>query len=182
MQAGTAAIAVSGGGAFGSPTGETLALNGGPKAVTFPAARAAELSKWPRYEENEKRVIIELLENNRSYGEIPLLEKELKEYLKAPYVKASPYVKAHCNGTSALMSLFFALDLPRGSEIMAPSYTAWATTAPMHLFGYVPVFIDINPRTQTFDLEYASKHLTPLTRAVMPMHSFGNPCDLDQIS
>jgi perosamine synthetase len=177
MQAGTAAIAASGGGsAVASPTGETLALNGGPKAVAFPESRAAELSKWPRYGENEKKIVVELLENNRSYNEIPALEKELKDYLKAPYVKA------HCNGTGALMSLFFALDLPRGSEIMAPSYTAWATTAPMHLFGYVPVFVDINPRTQTFDLEYAEKHLTPLTRAVIPMHSFGNPCDMDQIS
>ena len=85
------------------------------------------------------------------------------------------------NGTSALMSMFFALDLPRGSEILAPSYTAWATTAPMHIFGYVPSFVDINPRTMTFDLEYAKKRVNRWTKAVLPMHSFGNPCDMDQI-
>jgi UDP-4-amino-4-deoxy-L-arabinose-oxoglutarate aminotransferase len=89
-----------------------------------------------------------------------------------------PYHRERNHQGLGMMSLLFALDLPRGSEIMAPSYTAWATTAPMHLFGYVPVFIDISPRTQTFDLEYAEKHLIPLTRAVMPVHSFGNPCDL----
>ena len=51
----------------------------------------------------------------------------------------------------------FAIDLPPGSEILAPSYTAWATTAPMHMFGCVPAFVDINPRTITFDLQYAKK-------------------------
>ncbi|MFB3826497.1 MAG: DegT/DnrJ/EryC1/StrS family aminotransferase [Bryobacteraceae bacterium] len=154
---------------------EALALEGGPKAVTLPAAEIAKITKWPRYGEEEKQAILDLLENGRWYGEIPAFEKELKEYLKVPYVKA------HSSGTSSLMSLFFALNLPPGSEIMAPSYTAWATTAPMHLFQYVPVFIDINPRTMCFDLEYAAKRLTKLTRAVIPMHSFGNPCDMDQI-
>lgn len=170
--AGAAAVAVLGA-ARGSA--ETLAIDGGAKTVTVPDERQAAISKWPRYGPEEKQALVELLDNNRSYDEIPLLENELKEYLKAPYVKA------HCNGTSALTSMFFALDLPRGSEIMAPSYTAWATTAPMQFFGYVPVFIDINPRTMTFDLEYAKKRLNPRVRALLPMHSFGNPCDMDDI-
>jgi dTDP-4-amino-4,6-dideoxygalactose transaminase len=92
-----------------------------------------------------------------------------------------PFVKSFMNGTSALMAMFFALDFPRGSEILAPSYTAWATTAPMHFFGYVPVFVDINPRTMTFDLEYARKLVNSRTKAVLPMHAFGNPCDMDHI-
>jgi dTDP-4-amino-4,6-dideoxygalactose transaminase len=116
-----------------------------------------------------------MLESNRFYQEIPLFENEFKDHLKVPYVKG------HANCTSALMSAFFAVDLPRGSEVLAPSYTAWATTAPLHFFGYVPVFIDINPRTMTFDLNHARKKLTPKTRAVVPMHSFGNMCDMDQI-
>ena len=154
---------------------ETLALSGGPKAVAFPADKTAAILKWPRYGPEEKSVIAELLDNNKWYAEIPAFESELKQHLKAPYVKA------HMNGTSALMSLFFALDLPPGSEILAPSYTAWATTAPMHFFGYVPVFVDIHPRTMTFDLNYAKKCLNSRTKAVMTMHSFGNPCDMDQI-
>ena len=125
---------------------ETLALNGGAKAVTIPATRLAELTRYPRFGDEEKKVLVDLIGNGNFYQEIPLFEKELKEHLGAPYVKA------HANGTSALLSMFFALDLPRGSEIMAPSYTAWATTAPMHLFGYVPRFVDLNPRTMTFDL------------------------------
>jgi len=167
---GTGAAALAAGAAT-----ETLAIHGGPKAVTFPPARAAALSKWPRYGDREKKTVLDLLGSNASYGEIPKFEKELREYARVPYAKA------HCNGTSALLSMFWALDLPRGSEIMAPSYTAWATTAPMHLFGYVPVFVDINPRSQTFDLDDAKRRLTSRVKAVLPMHSFGNPCDMDQI-
>jgi perosamine synthetase len=162
-------------GAGASPAAETLALDGGSKAVRVSPERAAQVTRWPRYSQEEKRALVDLLDNNRFYQEIPLFEDELKAALRVPHVKA------HCNGTGALLSAFFALDLPRGSEILAPSYTAWATTAPMHFFGYVPVFVDINPRTMTFDLEDARKRLTPLTRAVIPMHSFGNPCDMDQI-
>src|SRR5438552_4406969 len=155
--------------------GKSLALSGGPKTVTFPADKTEAIVKWPRYGEEEKSAVMSLMASNEWYEEIPALEKEMKEYFSVPYVKS------HMNGTSALLSLFFALDLPTGSEILAPSYTAWATTAPMHIFGYVPVFVDINPRTMTFDLEYAQKCVNSRTKAVLPMHSFGNPCDMDEI-
>ncbi len=173
---GAGAAALTSGVASARAAIETLAISGGPKAVTVPADRQAEISKWPHYGEEEKRVILELLDSNKSYGEIPLLEKEMKDYLNAPYVKA------HINGTSALMSMFFAIDLPPGSEIMVPSYTASATIVPMRFFGYVPVFVDINPRTACFDLDYAARHLTSRTRALVPMHTRGLPCDMDQIS
>ncbi|MCC6367400.1 MAG: DegT/DnrJ/EryC1/StrS family aminotransferase [Bryobacterales bacterium] len=171
VRAGTAAAI----GTAVSRAGETLAVDGGPRAVQVSKERAAQVTRWPRYSAEEKQALVDLLDNNRFYQEIPLLEAELKSALRVPYVKA------HCNGTGALLSAFFALDLPRGSEILAPSYTAWATTAPMHLFGYVPVFVDIHPRSMTFDLEDARKRLTPLTRAVIVMHSAGNPCDMDHI-
>lgn len=155
---------------------EALAISGGPKTVVLSSARQDQASKWPRYGVEEKRAIVELLDNNRSYAEISLLEKEIRAYLNAPYAKA------HINGTSALMSMFFAINLPPGSEIMVPSYTASATIVPMRFFGYVPIFIDINPKTACFDLNYAARRLTARTRAIVPMHTRGLPCDMDQIS
>ncbi len=154
----------------------SLAVSGGTPTVTVPHEKFEEIVKWPRYGEEEKSVITRLLDNNKFYDEIPVLEKEMKEYFHAPFVKTQ------MNGTSALLSLFFALDLPPGSEILAPSYTAWATTAPMHIFGLVPAFVDINPRTMTFDVEYAKKCVNSQTKAVLPMHAFGMPCDMDVIS
>ncbi|MEN6532495.1 MAG: DegT/DnrJ/EryC1/StrS family aminotransferase, partial [Bryobacteraceae bacterium] len=175
VQAGaTAVTGLSGFGAVARAS-QTLALHGGPKTVTVPADRLAALTRWPRYGDAEKQTILALLDKTNWYPEIPAFEKELKEYLNVPFTKA------FSSGTCAIMCMLFALDLPRGSEILAPSYTAWATTAPMHLFGYVPAFVDVNPRTMTFDLEDAKKQMTSRTKAIFPMHSFGNPCDMDQI-
>ena len=52
----------------------------------------------------------------------------------------------------------------------------------MRLFGYVPVFVDINPRTATFDVEHAKRVITPRTRALVAMHSWGLPCEMDHIN
>ncbi|HOW18089.1 MAG TPA: aminotransferase class I/II-fold pyridoxal phosphate-dependent enzyme [Phycisphaerae bacterium] len=150
---------------------ETLAVFGGPKAVTHPQADA---DRWPLYGPEEERAVIEVL-RKPTYAPNQELEKDWKEYFKVPYVKA------YCNGTSALTTMFFALKLPPGSEIMVPSYTFFATIVPMRLFGLVPVFVDINPRTLNFDVEDARKRLTKNTKAVLPVHWLGLPCEMDAI-
>ena len=151
---------------------ETLATNGGPKAVTYP--NASQAWRWPLYGDAEREALDELI-RNPGYGQIAAFEKEWQQYT------GSPYVKSHCNGTSALTSMFFALDLPPGSEIMVPSYTFFATIVPMRLFGLVPVFVDINPRTLNFDLEDAKRRLTKNTKALVPVHWIGLPCEMDHI-
>ena len=162
-------------GALATP-GETLAAAGGAKAVTLPPAQIAALTRWPRYGDADKKAICNLLDNNKFYDELPLFEREWKDYT------GSAYVKAHVNGSSALTSMYFALDLPPGSEIMVPSYTFFATCLAMRFFGLVPIFVDIDPRTATFDLEDAKRKLTPQTKALVPMHSWGMPCEMDRIA
>jgi dTDP-4-amino-4,6-dideoxygalactose transaminase len=150
---------------------ETLAINGGPKAVT---ASAANATRWPLYGADEEKAVLALV-RNPNYGPLEQLEKDWKQYYQVPYVKA------YCNGTSALATMFFALGLPPGSEIMVPSYTFFATIVPMRLFGLVPVFVDIDPRTLNFDLEDAQRRLTKNTKAVLPVHWIGLPADMDHI-
>jgi perosamine synthetase len=175
LQTAAPAAAAGAAQALATPVRETLAMSGGSKAVTFPSERHAWLTRWPRYGAEEKKALIEMIESNRFYEELPIFEKEWQEYTKASFVKA------HINGTGALTSGFFALDLPPGSEVLVPSYTFFATIVPMRLFGYVPIFVDINPRTACFDLQYAASHMTKRTRAIVPMHSWGLPCDMDEI-
>jgi len=139
---------------------EKLALFGGPKSVTHPHDDA---TRWPRYGREEEEAILELI-RHPSYDPNKALEEDWKTFLNVPYAKA------HFNGTSALTSMFFALNLPPGSEILVPSYTFFATILPMRLFGLVPVFVDINPRTLNMDPEDAKKRLTPRTKAVLPVH------------
>ncbi len=150
---------------------EKLALNGGPKAVTSPDSDA---SHWPRFGETEEKAVLELV-RNPGYAPLDDLEKDWRDHF------GYPFAKAHCNGTSALASMFFALNLPPGSEIMVPSYTFFATILPMRIFGLVPVFVDINPRTLNLDLEDAKKRLTPNTKAILPVHWIGLPADMDLI-
>jgi dTDP-4-amino-4,6-dideoxygalactose transaminase len=109
------------------------------------------------------------------YAPIAGLEQDWKSRYNVPYVKA------YCNGTGALTTMFFALNLPPGSEIMVPSYTFFATIVPMRLFGLVPVFVDVNPRTLNFDLDDAKRRLTKNTKAVLPVHWIGLPADMDHI-
>jgi dTDP-4-amino-4,6-dideoxygalactose transaminase len=154
---------------------ETLAASGGAKTVNISSERMAALTRWPRYGDAEKQAVCALLDSNQFYPELTLFEKEWQGYTQ------SPFVKAHVNGSSALTSMYFALDLPAGSEIMVPSYTFVATCLAMRFFGYVPIFIDISPKTGTFDLEDAKRKLTPRTKALVAMHSWGLPCEMDQL-
>jgi dTDP-4-amino-4,6-dideoxygalactose transaminase len=158
-----------------SAPAETLALQGGKKAVTYPEDKHHDAARWPLYGPEDEKAVLEVL-RKPSYQPLDDLEADWKEFYQVPYVKAQ------CNGTGALACLFFALDLPPGSEVMVPSYTFFATIVPMRLSGLVPVFVDIDPRTLNFDLEDARKRLTPRTRAILPVHWFGNPCDMDHIS
>lgn len=171
-----AAVVAAGSTIAGAVPRESLAVTGGPKTVTVPAARQKALTNWPRYGAAEKQALHALIDNNEFYAELPLFEKEWQQYTR------SPFVKAHMNGSSALTSMYFALDLPPGSEIMVPSYTFFSTCLAMRFFGLVPIFIDIDPKTACFDLDDARRKLTPRTKAVVPMHSWGLPCEMDRIS
>jgi dTDP-4-amino-4,6-dideoxygalactose transaminase len=151
---------------------ENLALFGGPKAVTYPKANQA--GRWPLYGPEDEKAVVEVL-RNPNYQPVAALEKDWKDYYKVPYVRS------HCSGTAAITSMFFALNLPPGSEIMVPSYTFFATIVPMRIFDLVPVFVDIDPHTLNFDVEDAKRRLTSNTKAVFPVHWFGLPADMDQI-
>lgn len=156
---------------------EPLAMNGGTPAVTYPAEKRAAVFHWPPYGKAEKEAVMAALDSDCGNVYAPLAELETKwrDYNQVPFAKT------HMNGTSALTSMFFALDLPPGSEILTPSYTFFGAILPMRLFGYVPVFVDINPRTATFDVEHAKRVITPKTRAMIVMHSWGLPCEMDQV-
>ena len=158
--------------AMGAPVKqETLALNGGPKAVV---QEAGDSQKWPLYGDEEIQAVTELLKSP-NYKPVAELEDAWKEHF------GCAYAKAHCNGTSALTSMMFALDLPPGSEVLAPDYSTWFPVVPMRFFDLVPVFVDVNPRTMNLDVEDCKRRLTGKTRAIMPVHWYGLPCDMDDI-
>lgn len=156
---------------------ETLAMAGGKPAVTYPLDKRLAVLKWPPYAQAEKEAVAKALDCNTStiYQYLRDLETTWQKFNQVPFAKT------HMNGTSAVTSMFFALDYPPGTEIMVPSYTFFGAILPMRLFGYVPVFVDINPKTATLCVNHAKKALTPKCRAIMAMHSWGLPCEMDHI-
>ncbi|MHB8902876.1 MAG: DegT/DnrJ/EryC1/StrS family aminotransferase [Thermoguttaceae bacterium] len=155
----------------GAGAAEPLALKGGKKAVTV-AATGAE--SWPRFGDEEIEAVTAVV-RHFGYGEVEAFEKDWKEHFKAAYCKS------HMNGTSALASGLFALNLPVGSEVLVPSLDPWFGILPMRLMGLVPVFVDSDPRTLNFDVEDARRRLTKNTRAIEVVHLFGLPCDMEAV-
>ncbi|MBN1393603.1 MAG: aminotransferase class I/II-fold pyridoxal phosphate-dependent enzyme [Pirellulales bacterium] len=156
---------------------ETLAVAGGSPTVTYPKEKQRAVFRWPQYGQSEKEVVRAVLDGSQRnfYNALARLEAQWREYNEVPFAKS------HMNGSSALLSMYFALDLPPGSEVMVPSYTFFSTVTSLRFFGLVPVFIDINPRTATLDVEDARKKMNPKVRAIVPMHSWGLPCEMDHV-
>lgn len=84
-------------------------------------------------------------------------------------------------GRMAFYYILKALDLPRGSEIILPALTFWVVPALAQVAGLKVVFADVDPSTFTLDPASLERAITPATRAVVPTHLYGLPCDMDAI-
>ncbi|MCK5838309.1 MAG: aminotransferase class I/II-fold pyridoxal phosphate-dependent enzyme, partial [Bacteroidales bacterium] len=133
-----------------------------------------DAARWPLYGKEEEMAVQEIVKTT-SFESVARLEKDWREHFNVPYTRA------FCNGTSAITTMYFAMGLPPGSEVLVPSYTFFAAITPMRFFGLVPVFVDVNPRTLNFDLEDAKRRLTKNTKAIMVVHWNGLPCEMDHI-
>jgi dTDP-4-amino-4,6-dideoxygalactose transaminase len=85
------------------------------------------------------------------------------------------------SGTEALHIALAALDLEPGSEVITVSHTAVATVAALELAGLHPVFVDIDPATYTVAPEKIEAAITPRTRAILPVHLYGQPANMTPI-
>ena len=129
----------------------------------------------------EKEYINQVLESNRlSYG--PFTERFEEQFAKAHGCDFAIF----CNsGTSALHLAVAALKQRHGwqdgDEILVPAVTFVATSNVVLHNGLQPVFVDVDPRLYNLDPQQLSRHLTPRTRAIMPVHLFGMPCTMEPI-
>ena len=102
-------------------------------------------------------------------------EKELLNYLDVENIAVFN------NGTLALMTAIRALNLPNGSEVITTPFTFAATPHSIAWNGLQTVFADINPVTMTLSPEAIEKAITPRTSAILPVHVYGFPCDVEAI-
>src|SRR5882724_7084184 len=85
------------------------------------------------------------------------------------------------NGTDALQIALMALDLQPGDEVITPSFTFIATTEVVALLRLKPVFVEVDPRTFCMDPAALEKAITPKTRAIVPVHLYGQSAPMEEI-
>lgn len=85
------------------------------------------------------------------------------------------------SGTDALLLALMALGVGEGDEVLLPAFTFFATAGSVARVGAVPVWVDSDPHTFNIDLADAAKKVSPKTRAIIPVHLFGQACDMDAV-
>jgi len=99
----------------------------------------------------------------------------LKNYLGVKHVIPC------ANGTDALQIAMMALNLQPGDEVITPSFTYIATTEVVALLRLKPVFVEVDKRTFNIDADSLRKAITPKTKAIVPVHLYGQSCDMETI-
>ena len=107
--------------------------------------------------------------------EVAAFEEQFASYCRAHYGVAVN------SGTSALHLALLAAGIGHGDEVITVSFTFVATVAAIHYVGAKPVFVDIDPRSCTMDVSRIGDAITERTKAIMPVHLYGQPADMDPI-
>ena len=127
--------------------------------------------------EEYKKGLEEIWSNQWLTNNGPVLKRfhtQLAQYLGVPETNLSLFN----NGTLALEILFQAMGLA-GSEVVTTPFTFVATSHALKRIGAEPVFADIDPETLCLDPVAAEKMITPRTKAIVPVHVYGHPCDVN---
>jgi len=146
-----------------------------PMIVTLPQD---DFLKWPVFRAGDEAAVLRVLRdgNVSTHPVIHELEDDFRAFT------GRRHALAHCNGTSALMAAFHALDLRPGDEVLVPSATFWASVLPMIWCGLVPVFCESEPETLGLDPVDAARRITPRTKAMVIVHLWGLPCKVAELT
>lgn len=151
-----------------------LALSGAK-----PAIGSLKHVRWPVLSAEDKSAVLSVLERGVLSGpfapEVRALEQEFAAYL------GSKYCIATNSGTAALHAALAALGVGPGDEVISPAFSFVATALSALHHNAVPVFVDVETETWGMDPALLEKAITPRTRAIVPVHIHGTPCNLKAI-
>jgi len=82
------------------------------------------------------------------------------------------------SGTDALVIALRILDIGPGDEVILPAYTFFATAGTVLNVGATPVFVDVDSHTYCLDVNQVEEHITPRTKAIIPVHLYGHPAEM----
>lgn len=134
-------------------------------------------SQYLNMKEEIDQAVLEVIEST-AYINGPAVknfQEELEKYLGVKHVVPC------ANGTDSLQVSMMALGLKPGDEVIAPSFTFVATAEVIALLGLVPVLVDVDPDTFNIDPKAIERAITPKTKAIVPVHLFGQCADMEAI-
>lgn len=150
-----------------------LAIDGGTPVKTTPMA------PWPFYAEDEVQKSADILRSGKvnywTGSETKKFEEEFARY------HGMKYGIALGNGTLALELALIGYNIGPGDEVITTSRTFIASSSCVVRVGATPVVVDIDPESQNLSVEAVRKAITPKTKAIIPVHLAGWPCDMDAL-
>lgn len=134
-------------------------------------------SQYEKIKTEVDAAIMQVIENTAFINgpEVKAFQAELENYLKVKHVIPC------ANGTDALQIAMMALGLKPGDEVITANFTYVATAEVIALLGLTPVLVDVLPDTFDIDLAAVEKAITPKTKAIVPVHLFGQCADMEAL-
>lgn len=152
---------------------QQLAINGGSKTVV------GDLPGWPQFCDEAKQAAMETLDSGKVNYWTGKKGVEFEE--KFASFNGVGFAISTNSGTSALHTALAAMGIGPGDEVIVPSYTFIATSFCVLQAGAIPVFADVNRHDHCISVEDVERKITPRTKAIIPVHLYGNVCDMDPI-
>ena len=153
---------------------EKLAFLGGEKV------RAAAWPQWPFWNQNAEAEIVEMLRSGRWWrgngGHVAEFEKQYAELMGAKRCLAT------ASGTTALLVALHVLGVDAGDEVLVSPFTFIATYNVIFMNKALPVFVDTDPETFLINPAKMEERITERTSAILPVHIYGLPVDMDEVN
>ena len=132
----------------------------------------------PAFRGNEKKYLNECIDTGWISSEGPFIKRFEQEF--SHYVDRQ-YGVAVSNGTAALEVALYAIDIRPGDEVIIPTFTIISCVLAILRLGATPVLVDIDPETWCMDVSQVEAKITAKTKAIMPVHIYGHPVDMDPL-
>jgi len=155
-----------------------LAIDGG-QPVIMEALPTIKNSSGRLFGEQERQAVLAVMDEGvlcSTYGQ--RAQRFAREFAD---LMGANHAVAVSSGTAALHTAMIYLDPEPGDEILVPPITDMGTIIAILLQQAIPVFVDIDPLNQNIDPAQIERHISPRTKAILPVHIYGSPADMDPI-
>lgn len=136
------------------------------------------IGQYRRYQDELDSAVLEVMRSGKYINGpyVQTFERAMQEYLGVRHAIAC------ASGTDALQLALMAIDLQPGDEVITTPFTFAATTETIALLRGKAVYVDIDPATFNLDVEQIESKITPRTRAILPVHLFGQPVNMTRVN